>query len=61
MAGMKPLKRRSGNQYMHMETEHYRLRTIPSLLVLTDRNRAVPPVNIVEIDPGRRSGVLQLT
>jgi hypothetical protein len=24
MAGMKPLKRRSGNQYMHMETEHYR-------------------------------------
>jgi len=24
MAGMKPLKRRSGNQYMHMETEYYR-------------------------------------
>ena len=24
MAGMKPLKRRSGNQYMHKETEHYR-------------------------------------
>ena len=24
MAGVKPLKRRSGNQYMHKETEHYR-------------------------------------
>jgi len=24
MAAMKPLKRRSGNQYMHKETEHYR-------------------------------------
>lgn len=24
MAGMKPIKRRSGNQHMHMETEHYR-------------------------------------